>query len=219
MKKCIAILVIGVLSLTVSCKKEKTDTQESTSMESSVTKDGLKYTVDTKTSLVKWSGSKPTRTHTGTINLKEGEVTVKDSMITSGSFFIDMNTITVTDLKPEEGKADLENHLKGTGDKNKDDFFNVTKYPTSDFRITKVEPREGKVQIFGNLSIKGVTKAINFAADVTINDKEVILKTEKMILNRTYFNVNFASKSLFADLKDKFINDEIEIEVEIRATR
>lgn len=216
---CLAF-VFGSLLLTTSCKKEKTEPQNGSMLENTSTVDGVKYTVNLKKSIVNWSGSKPGGKHTGTIHFKEGFVSIKDSTIVSGRFFMDMNTITVTDLKPEDGKADLENHLKGLGDrKKKDHFFNVSKYPTSDFKITMVEKAEGKVVIYGNLSIKGVRKAINFPANVTITDKEVILESDKLVLNRTYFNVKYASKSIFADLKDKFINDEIEIQVKVTASR
>jgi len=213
-------LVLGSLVLTTSCKKEKEVPQGTSGTESAATTDGVKYTADIKESVVNWFGSKPGTTHSGTIQLKEGFVMVKDSSIVSGRFFIDMNTITVTDLKPEDGKADLENHLKGLGDKKKKDhFFNVSKYPTSDFKITRVEQVEGKTIIYGNLHIKGIIKNVNFPATVSITDKEVIIDSEKLVLNRTYFDVKYASKSLFGDLKDKFINDEIEIQVKVKAIR
>ncbi len=37
--------------------------------------------------------------------------------------------------------------------------------------------------------------------------------------NRTHWNVNYASKSIFDDLKDKFVNDEIELVVKLKATK
>ncbi|MES2811687.1 MAG: YceI family protein [Bacteroidota bacterium] len=213
-------LVLGSVALTSSCKKEKTESKETYTIAKPSAENGTIYALDLNESVVNWSGSKPGGKHTGTIKLKEGFVTIKDSIVTSGRFFMDMNTITVTDLKPEEGKSDLENHLKGLGDKKKKDhFFNVTKYPSSDFKITKVEKAEGNVLIYGNLSIKGITKAVNFPATLTINDKEVIIDSDKLVLNRTYFNVKYASKSVFGDLKDKFINDEIEIQVKVKANR
>jgi hypothetical protein len=217
MKKTVLSLVLISLITLNSCKKEKTEEQNANVVENNMTADGVKYNVDLNQSTVNWSGSKPTGKHNGTIKFKEGFVIVKDSAITSGRFFIDMNTITVTDLKPEEGKADLENHLKGTAERDKrDHFFNVKKYPTSDIKITKVVEKEGKTYIYGNLSIKGVTKAVNFPAKISITENEVTINSEKLVLNRTYFNVNYASKSLFTDLKDKFINDEIEIQVDVK---
>ena len=218
MKKIVLSLILSMLFTFVSCKKDKTE--DNTSIENAATGEGKKYSVDRNLSIVNWSGSKPTGKHTGVIKFKEGFVNIKDSAIVAGRFFIDMNTITVTDLKPGDGKEDLENHLKGTAEKDKKDhFFNVKKYPTSDLKIVKIEEKEGKTIIYGNLSIKGVTKAVNFPAQVSITDNEVTINSDTLALNRTYFNVNYASKSLFADLKDKFIDDEIRIQVNVKATK
>ncbi|WP_136667061.1 YceI family protein [Flavobacterium sp. H122] len=217
--KIVQFTLVLMLFLT-SCKKEKTS-QENDEMSSTNTEmDGTKYTVDSKNSIVNWTGFKPMGKHNGTIKISEGFVNIKNDSIVAGRFFIDMNTITVTDLKSGDGKEDLENHLKGLGDKEKKDhFFNVSKYPTSDFKITKVDFKEGKTVIFGNLTIKGVIKAVNFPAQVSINENQVTINSETLRLNRTYWNVNYASKSLFSDLKDKFINDEIEVQVNVTAKR
>ena len=213
-------LVFGVVTFLTSCKKENPESNAPYKIAKPSATDGTIYTLDLNESVVNWSGSMPGGKHTGIIKLKEGFVTIKDTIITSGRFFMDMNTITVTDLKPEDGKADLENHLKGIGvKKQKDHFFNVTKYPTSDFKITKIEKSESNFLIYGNLSIKGITKAVNFPATITLTDKEVIIISDTLALNRTYFNVKYASKTLFGDLKDKFINDAIEIQVKVKAAR
>lgn len=205
---------------TLSCKKEKTSFDNATTPTSNLEIEGIKYTVDSKKSLVNWTGYKPTGKHNGTIQINDGYVSLKNDSIIAGRFFIDMNTITVTDLNPGEGKEDLENHLKGIGDKEKKDhFFNVNKYPTSDFRITKVDYKVGKTIIFGNLTIKGITKAVNFPALVKTTSTKITISSETLRLNRTYWNVNYASKSIFSDLKDKFIDDEIEIQVNVEAKR
>lgn len=203
-----------------SCKKEKIDidgNQDSMEINNST---GDKFAVNTAESVVNWTGFKLTGKHNGTIHLKEGYITIKDSVITGGQFFIDMNTITVTDLKAGDGKEDLENHLKGTGEnEKKDHFFNVKKYPTSDFKISKVEKNGDKNIVFGNLSIKGITKAVNFPATIKISTDEISINSEPLRLNRTYWNVNYASKSIFADIGDKFISDEIEVQVYVKAKK
>lgn len=218
MKRIFLTLILSTACIVTSCKKDKTE--DNTVVENASTEDGTKYSVDLSESIVNWSGSKPTGKHTGTIKFKEGFVNIKDNALVSGRFFIDMNTISVTDLKSGDGKEDLENHLKGTAEKDKKDhFFNVSKFPTSDLKIVKVEEKEGKTIIFGNLSIKGITKAVNFPAQINITDNEVAINSDTLALNRTYFNVNYASKSLFADLKDKFIDDEIRIQVNVKAKK
>ncbi|QYR52798.1 YceI family protein [Lysobacter soyae] len=58
---------------------------------------------------------------------------------------------------------DLDKHLMSA------DFFDAAKYPTASFKSTKVE-REGngnRYKIYGNLTIKGVTKPV--VLDATLN--------------------------------------------------
>lgn len=217
MKTNLIRVTLFCLFFTLSCKKDQTSSEIDKASSINTEIDGTKYAVDPKNSLVNWTGFKPTGKHNGTIKINNGFVNVKNDSIVAGRFFIDMNTITVTDLKSGDGKEDLENHLKGLGDnEKKDHFFNVSKYPTSDFRITKVSYKDKKTVFYGNLTIKGITKAVNFPAEVTTTNNQITIKSETLRLNRTYWNVNYASKSLFSDLKDKFIDDEIEVQVTIK---
>src|SRR5690606_28126373 len=127
--------------------------------------EAVKYTVNTAESTIDWTGSKPTGKHTDTINLSEGEFSVKNDSVESGKFVIDMNSITVTDLEAGNGKDDLEAHLKGLGKEDTaDHFFNVKKYPTGTFEITGITQEAGKTMVEGNLTLKETTKNIKFPA-------------------------------------------------------
>lgn len=219
MKKSILTFLVLTSLVSVSCKKEQNATASEVNAVSAEA-DGTTFKADTKTSVINWTGSKPAGKHTGTISLKEGNLMVKNNQIVSGKFVMDMNTITVTDLKPGDGKEDLEAHLKGTGDKEgQDHFFNVKKYPTGDFTIAKVIDENGKTIVYGNLSMKGIIKAVNFPATVSVTDSLVSIESEPLMINRTYWKINYGSKSIFNDLKDKFINDEVEIKVIVKAQK
>lgn len=219
MKKILFSLALIASILTVSCKKNAAET-ETKDAEKITAAEGNNYKADIKTSVINWAGSKPGGKHSGTINLQDGEITVKDNKIVGGKFTINMSTITVTDLKPDDGKEDLEAHLKGTGDKEgQDHFFNIQKYPTGLFVINKVEDEKGKTIVYGNLSLKNITKAVNFPAIVSVSDNAVSIESDTLVLNRTYWGVNYGSKSIFDNLKDKFINDEIEVKVNVKATK
>jgi len=161
---------------------------------------------------------KPLEKHTGTINLSNGTATVKDGQLESGTFTIDMNSITVTDLEGNS-KAKLEGHLKGLQEKSADHFFNVTKFPSATFEITSLGNKEGKTYLEGNLTIKGIKKNISFPANTTIEGDTMTISTEVFTINRTAWNINYASKSIFTDLGDKFIKDDIELKLEIKATK
>ena len=172
------------------------------------------YTVE-PSSVVEWVGKKPTGQHTGTIGLQSGSLTVDNGKIT-GDFTIDMNSITVTDITEADGKLDLEAHLKGTGKEDgADHFFNVKTYPTGTFKLTSFDG----ANVTGDLTLKGKTKTISFPATLTITDNEVTLESKPFEINRVDFGVNYASKSVFGDLKDKFINDEIELVVKVKAKK
>lgn len=218
-----SLLILSALTLTVSCKNDKAAEAETT--EAGAVKEtsgeAASYTVDNTNSKIDWTGSKPTGKHTGTINLTDGTVSIKDNMLDSGKFTIDMNTITVTDLKAGDGKEDLEGHLKGTGgtEADYDHFFNVKKYPQSTFEITKAVTENGKTAVEGNLTMKGITKNVKFPATVTVNGDTVTLVSDPFTINRTLWNVNYGSKSVFDNLGDKFINDDIELKVSITAKK
>jgi polyisoprenoid-binding protein YceI len=58
--------------------------------------------------------------------------------------------VTTTNVK-------LNEHLLGA------DFFNVAKFPTASFKSTRVEVAGGTANIYGNLTLKGVTKPVVLA--------------------------------------------------------
>lgn len=211
-------ILLFVLAATIvfSCKnKEAAEAQVDAAAEVAEAQ-GMTYEVNTEMSKVMWVGSKPTGQHNGTINVSEGSVAVKDGNITGGTFTLDMNSITVLDQEGDQ-KSNLEAHLKGTAEGKEDHFFNVAQYPTATFEVTKLSNLEGNEEanmlVYGNLTMRGVTKQIGFPAMVSVGDAGVKVKTPSFTLNRTDWGVNYGSKSVFDNLKDNFINDEIELTV------
>lgn len=220
MKKLVlSALVLASMTTFVSCKKDATVTTEATETVAP-TAESSTYKLDLQNSLVDWKGSKPTGTHTGTIKFSDGEAIVNDGKLTGGKFVFDMNSITVTDLKSGDGKEDLEGHLKGTGDKAAEDhFFNVGKYPTGSFEVTAVTEENGKSMITGNLTLKEISKSITIPAVITNDETAMTITTESFPINRTEWKINYGSKSVFDDLKDKTIDDNIELKVSIKVLK
>ncbi len=218
--KFLAPLAVTALLFTTACKNEKKNEVETTDAQevkvAPVT--AVSYTVDTAKSTIFWTGIKPTGKHEGTLAIKAGTMKVKENTLEGGSFIIDMNTITVTDLEGDD-KAGLEGHLKGLEKKGEDHFFNVTKFPTASFVITAIETVEGKTTVKGNLTIKGITKNISFPATSNVEGNTIALTSEVFTINRTEWNVNYGSKSIFDNLGDRFINDDIEIKIDVKATK
>lgn len=172
------------------------------------------YNVNTDDSTIEWKGFKPTGTHNGTINIKEGIINVNDGAIESGKFAIDMTSITVLDIPVEkEGNAKLVGHLSSA------DFFDVEKYPVSKFQITGIETKDGKTMLSGNLTLKDATNNISIPVTTTVNGDKLTLTSETFTIDRSKWNVEYGSKSFFDNLGDKFINDDIELKVTLTANK
>ncbi|KJD34703.1 lipid-binding protein [Tamlana nanhaiensis] len=215
-KNLLSILFISVLTLSVfSCKdKAKEATTSEAEEVATVEATATQYTANTEASKIAWKGFKPAGEHYGTISLKEGTISTKDGKITAGSFVIDMATIVVEDIPAEEkGNANLVGHLSNA------DFFDVEKFPTAMFEITGVEEAEGKTLLSGNLTLKEATNNVTFPVAVTTEGDALTLVSETFTIDRTKWNVQYGSKSIFDNLGDKFINDDIELKVLLKASK
>ena len=173
------------------------------------------YSINSGASMVNWVGAKPTGEHMGTLQIKDGNLAVVNGNITGGQFTLDMGSLVVTDLEPGQGKEDLEGHLK-TGD-----FFEVEKYPTGKFTITSVQPTTGVAnathEITGNLTMKNTTKSVTFPAKVNVSGNEISAVTPSFTIDRTEWGIKYNSSSLADTAKDKIINDEIGLVINLQA--
>ena len=167
---------------------------------------GNESKVNVTASTLEWTGRKVTGKHNGTVNLKEGNLQIKDGFLLGGSFVIDMTTIKCTDLDGEyAGK--LEGHLKA------DDFFGVATYPSATIVITQANAKgDGMYEVKANLTIKGVTKPISFNTQVTQEGKKY-KATSNITIDRTQFNVKYGSGKFYEDLGDTTIYDEFDLKV------
>lgn len=206
MKKSIVLLALTSM-LFISCKeeKEKNDSVETTEKQSAMFSGT--HQIDIEKSSIKWVGNKLTGSHDGTISLKEGVLDGSDGKIGSGNFVLDMTSITVTDLEGDE-KLSLEGHLKGTEKPDAEDhFFNVKKYPTATFKVVGMEEN----WLVGDLTMKDVTETVKIPVEIAEEDGKFVVTAETFTIDRTIWNVKYGSKSVFDDLGDKYINDEIEL--------
>ncbi|MFY0602488.1 MAG: YceI family protein [Flavobacteriaceae bacterium] len=138
--------------------------------------------------------------HNGDINFKEGYFLKTGNMITGGEFIIDMNSITSKDIENPKANKSLVNHLKN------EDFFDVSKHSEAKLVITKVQYHDTThMKVYANLTIKGITKSIEFQAEVNFEKKQM---TTKFKIDRTRWGINYNSK-----MKDGAISDAIGFEV------
>lgn len=162
--------------------------------------------VNAAKSSIAWVGKKVTGQHEGTVKLKDGSFFFKDNKITRGKFTVDMTSIEVTDMKAGEGKEKLEGHLKA------DDFFGTEKFATASMNFTKVSPKaNGVYAVTADLTIKGITKPVNF--DLTVKGNAA---TAKVVVDRTKYDIKYGSGSFFDNLGDKAISDNFDLTVSLQ---
>ncbi len=155
------------------------------------------FKANVEKSELKWTAKKVTGQHTGHIKLIDGVLTVKDNKIVSGTFNIDMKSITDDDLTDAGYNQKLIGHLKT------DDFFGVEKFPVTTLVLSESTIFvDNQTDANGNLTIKGITNPITFKVIRNGNTYSA-----NIAVNRAKFDVRYGSGSFFDNLGDKVIDD------------
>jgi polyisoprenoid-binding protein YceI len=171
------------------------------------------YMVVTGDSRLSWIGRKVGGEHFGTVSISEGAFRVSNGEMLAGDFVIDMTSITNDDIQNEGMNKRLVNHLKS------EDFFNTGTYPKAYFRMKEGKFAEGDdrqtghYEVTGTLTIKDISHEIGFNAYIC--ESNGMIKTDEIVLDRTKWDVNFKSRTIFAELADDYIYDEMYITVEL----
>jgi polyisoprenoid-binding protein YceI len=165
------------------------------------------YTVDVERSTIEWSAKKVGGGHAGTVKIAGGDLIYTGKALKSGSFQMNMSSIT-------SDNARVTTHLKS------DDFFSTEKNPMSKFEITKVTSAGAdRVNITGNLSIKGFTHPVTFPATVKQQKGVLVAVASGIRVDRTKYDIKFRSKTFFGDIGDKAIDDEFELSINLTAKK
>ena len=158
----------------------------------------------TEKSKITWLGKKVTGQHEGTVNFKEGALVFKGPKLKGGSFVVDMNSLTATDLQGEY-QTKLNGHLKN------DDFFGTDKFSTSKLVFKKIAAKANNTYaVTADLTIKGITNPVTFDMVVDGNTAKTNLK-----IDRTKYGIKYGSGSFFDGLGDKTISDEFEVAINL----
>ena len=164
------------------------------------------YALQVSESLINWKATYIVGGgHTGTLKPESGDLAADASGKWIGGYFvIDMNTISNTDLKEQGERSSLEKHLKN------EDFFDIQKYPKAYFTLTGAFPTVGvnTLTISGNLTIKNVTHNITFPVTLETSGDQLTVHAS-FTIDRTKWGVNYQSGSVFSNLKDGVISDEL----------
>jgi len=202
------IASLAIATLLVACggaeKKAEENTTEENSMEESV--EVMDFMIDPSASNVVWAGNVlGVYTHTGSVAVSKGMLTIEGEEVKSGNFTADLTTMTPTDenYNPEEGKSKekLVGHLSSP------DFFMVDSFPTASFEVISHD--------VANKTITGILTVRGQSNEETVNDVKVDLvgKTAsgKLTFNRKKYDVAFTHPA-----KDVVISDDVELGINLK---
>ena len=160
--------------------------------------------VNKTASSIAWLAKKVTGEHNGTVGISAGALNVNGNKLIGGNFTIDLKTIKALDI------TDPGYNQKFIGHITSGDFFEIEKFPTASFVITKVAGN----QVTGNLTVKGITKSITFPAEIAVKGGKVTAKAN-ITIDRTDFNIKYGSKKFFDSIGDKAIYDDFALTVSL----
>jgi polyisoprenoid-binding protein YceI len=171
------------------------------------------YIVDIDRSDIRWTGKKITGdSHSGSIKIKSGNLAIADGKVSEVNFVIDMASIKDRSVKDEADRAKLEGHLKSA------DFFDVQKYPEATFKMTRSEMGTFKGEIYGDLTIKGKTNEVKVDVVLSQSGGKGMVASGTMFFDRTQFDVKYGSGTIFTDIGDKAIRDNVPLSFSIVAS-
>ena len=219
----------ALLALGACTNAPESDQAKTSDAQTAATATGENWVVDTSQSRLEWIGTKVTGYHSGSVPVKSGTLTSNNNNLAAGRFTLDMSRMAVTGPK----EADAASNQKLLGHLQSPDFFDVANHPEAAFEITGVQPFTGTVQdttdprqeaisaykvanpthtISGNLTIKGVTKNIEFPARVSISGNQ-LEALAKFNIDRRQWNITYPGKP------DDLIRNDIHMGIAIRATK
>ena len=221
-----AIFMLTLIACTNAPDAEKAKTSEAKEVSTAA---GETWKVDTTESKIEWVATKVSGYHTGTVNIKDGELNIQDGKPTGGNFVLDMTSIIVSGPPQNDEKSNnkLLTHLKSP------DFFEVSAHPIATFVITSVTPFTGTVKdtadprqetiskykvanpthtISGNLTIKGITKNIEFPASIIVGNNSANA-IAKFNVDRREWNIVYPGKP------DDLIRNDIHLGISLKADK
>ncbi len=165
---------------------------------------------------INWTASKPTGQHLGTVEIAGGSIASKGNEVLSGSFDVNMASITNIDLDEGSGKGKLEGHLKSA------DFFDVENNPKASFVVTKAtsitDHAMATHNVTGNLTIKGISKSVTIPANISFVGNKMLTATPAFTIDRTQWDIKYNS-GVIGTAADKLIHDEVSLVITFEAIK
>jgi len=176
--------------------------------------DGL-YPIDTKESCVQWTGKNLINSHSGEIAIESGHLEIQGGNLVDLELIIDFKSITCSDITNTEVHDTLIQHLES------DDFFYTDRFPTGKFQLTGSDTQGSlndgslNLQVEGDLSMRGQTKAISLQATAGVTDDLRPVAQASTSIDRTHWGMRYGSGKFFSRLAGHLVNDHIDLQLKI----
>jgi polyisoprenoid-binding protein YceI len=173
-----------------------------------------RYQLDTKKSRTLWKVETVGR-HNGYLLFNKGTLDYSPKGEPSAGYFtMDMKSIRSTDRPTAAGRQEVDKELTTAG------FFDTGVYPAATMSVIHIvpTPQPSVFKVSGDLTIKGITKPIEFNA--SINKKgDIVSVKANLSINRTNWNIDLQEKpkqwDFLAAIKEKMIADDILITLDL----
>lgn len=200
-------IILSALLLITACDpaadKSKAVTGNAAPVAATAPTGSEKYRIAPPASKIDFVGSKVTGSHQGSFEKFSGEIDYAGSPEKSRvSITIEMNSV-----KTDE--PNLTKHLQSP------DFFDVAKFPQSNFVSTEIKAggEKGATHtVIGNLTLHGVTKSVTFPATIGVAPDAITVESS-FAINRKDFGINFAGAA------DNLIRDDVVLNLHVRAVK
>ncbi|MDX1447067.1 YceI family protein [Lishizhenia sp.] len=186
----VAAFAFAALATTACTSEgEKVEETAADAVETPVVEE-VTYNLDAEATTLNWTGSwvkegEIQRSHNGAIKVSEGSLTMKGEEFVSGSFKVDMTSISNSDVEDAEKNGNLVGHLSDST------FFNVPEFPATD---VKVNSFSGDVM---NITITAVGQEFTQDINVSTTDAEGTMTLESS------FAVDFGDALPYTNPEDK----------------
>ena len=215
------IIILIIVAYILLVKTTKTDTTVEQAPDQNIIKTRINgsglYTFDPSLSSIEWQGRKTfieNWVDSGVVNLKSGNITLDNNTISNTNIIVDMSSIKANKTGANSGEDKLSTHLKSA------DFFNIEEFPISQFALTGIVKNEelDSYTIKGDLTIKNITKSIEFPSVIYMSDNSIYLQAD-IPIDRSLFDVRFGSPSFFNDIGNQAIDNIFNLKIKLVATK
>lgn len=178
------------------------------------------YLVDTKESVIRWTGRNLFNHHNGTVRLAGGEIHVDQGELAGARFTIDMTSIACEDLTDPAMNAMLLAHLRTS------DFFDTGHHPTAEFAATTADQIDNDTEgtpnyvLRGTFTLRGISRSLEFPVLIaTKEDARHLTGQGVLSFDRTAYGSHYGSGRFFRYLGQHVVNDYIHLHLKIHAER